>query len=79
MGQSSRLVGYLAPGASSDYTYSIGIKHSYTIELPSTISFLLPPEDIKPVAEELWMGLKCFVKFVSKNKKAKKLCKKTRN
>ena len=45
-----------ANGITSDYTYSVGIKYSYTPELRGD-GFDPPPEEIQPSFEEVWAGL----------------------
>ena len=45
-----------ANGITSDYTYSVGIKYSYTPELRGD-SFDPPPEEIQPSFDEVWAGL----------------------
>jgi len=46
---------YVASGSSVDYTYSIGVKYSYAVELRDTgrYGFVMPPSQIKPQAEEI--------------------------
>lgn len=50
---------YPTTGASIDHVYTIGrARFSMTIELPDTgdFGFVLPPERIRPAAEEQWVG-----------------------
>ncbi|KAI4940946.1 hypothetical protein J4E91_011031 [Alternaria rosae] len=50
---------YPTTGASIDHVYTIGrAKFSMTIELPDTgdFGFVLPPERIRPAADEQWVG-----------------------
>ena len=53
-------------GVSTDYYYSEGILHSYTIELRDlgTYAFELPPDQIVPTSIETWNGIKAFVKAI---------------
>ncbi|KAM5255725.1 carboxypeptidase A1 [Ctenodactylus gundi] len=50
---------YQASGGTVDWTYSQGIKYSYTFELRDTgrYGFLLPASQIIPTAEETWLAL----------------------
>ncbi|CAH6778404.1 carboxypeptidase A1 [Phodopus roborovskii] len=50
---------YQASGSTVDWTYSQGIKYSYTFELRDTgrRGFLLPASQIIPTAEETWLAL----------------------
>merc|ERR1712180_299742 len=50
---------YPAAGTSIDWGYSIGVIHTYTLELRDTghYGFLLPEDQIIPTAEETWAGL----------------------
>ncbi|CAO2603047.1 Carboxypeptidase A1 [Lemmus lemmus] len=50
---------YQASGSSIDWTYSQGIKYSFTFELRDTglRGFLLPASQIIPTAEETWLAL----------------------
>lgn len=55
---------YPTTGAAPDHVYSIGrAEFSYTIELTDTgkYGFVLPPELIRPVAEEQWIGQKVLL------------------
>ncbi|KAK4324500.1 hypothetical protein Pmani_004847 [Petrolisthes manimaculis] len=72
-GQTSTLLSRSA-GGSDDYMHDRSVDISFTIELPDN-SFILPPERILPVAEQMWAGLLCEIAKVSKNKKVKKMCK----
>jgi hypothetical protein len=50
---------YPTTGSSVDHIYTIGrAEFSYTIELPDygDFGFVLPPERIRPAAEEQWVG-----------------------
>jgi hypothetical protein len=54
---------YVTTGAAPDHVYSIGeARFSYTIELPDTgeNGFVLPPDSIRPVVEEQWVGQQVF-------------------
>lgn len=48
-----------ASGSTIDWTYSQGIKYSFTFELRDTglRGFLLPASQIIPTAEETWLAL----------------------
>ncbi|KFO29348.1 carboxypeptidase A1 [Fukomys damarensis] len=50
---------YQASGSTVDWTYSQGIKYSYTFELRDTgrYGFLLPASQIIPTAKETWLAL----------------------
>ncbi|XP_002752063.1 carboxypeptidase A1 isoform X1 [Callithrix jacchus] len=50
---------YQASGSTIDWTYSQGIKYSFTFELRDTgrYGFLLPASQIIPTAQETWLGL----------------------
>ncbi|XP_033050744.1 carboxypeptidase A1 [Trachypithecus francoisi] len=50
---------YQASGSSIDWTYSQGIKYSFTFELRDTgnYGFLLPASQIIPTAQETWLAL----------------------
>ncbi|KAG8515671.1 Carboxypeptidase A1, partial [Galemys pyrenaicus] len=50
---------YQASGNTIDWTYSQGIKYSYTFELRDTgrYGFLLPASQIIPTAQETWLAL----------------------
>ncbi|XP_055464210.1 carboxypeptidase A1 [Psammomys obesus] len=50
---------YQASGSTIDWTYSQGIKYSFTFELRDTgrRGFLLPASQIVPTAEETWLAL----------------------
>ncbi|XP_005402500.1 PREDICTED: carboxypeptidase A1 [Chinchilla lanigera] len=50
---------YEASGSTVDWTYSQGIKYSYTFELRDTgrYGFLLPASQIIPTAKETWLAL----------------------
>ncbi|KAI0887745.1 uncharacterized protein GGS22DRAFT_154152 [Annulohypoxylon maeteangense] len=55
---------YVTTGAAPDHVYSIGgAEFSYTIELRDTgdYGFVLPPEQIRPAAEEQWAGQKALL------------------
>ncbi|KAK3888026.1 hypothetical protein Pcinc_007887 [Petrolisthes cinctipes] len=69
-GQTSTLLSSSA-GGSDDYMHDRSVDISFTIELPDN-SFILPPERILPVAEQMWAGLLCEIAHVSKNKKERK-------
>nr|XP_045581212.1 carboxypeptidase B-like isoform X2 [Procambarus clarkii] len=73
-GQSSRMM-YLASGTSDDYMHSLGVPFAYTIELPRD-DFILPPQDIIPLAEDLWNTLVCTAGHLVGSRDAQNLCKK---
>ncbi|KAK7990247.1 hypothetical protein PG990_014527 [Apiospora arundinis] len=52
---------YATSGSAPDHAYSVGrAEWSYTIELRDTgrFGFVLPPDQIRPAAEEMWEGQK---------------------
>ncbi|KAI0120804.1 hypothetical protein F4776DRAFT_631891 [Hypoxylon sp. NC0597] len=58
---------YPTTGAAPDHVYSIGrAEFSYTIELRDTgkFGFVLPPEQIRPAAEEQWEGQKVLLSLL---------------
>lgn len=58
---------YVTTGAAPDHVYSIGgAEFSYTIELRDTgdYGFVLPPEQIRPAAEEQWEGQKALLSLL---------------
>ncbi|KAI0593144.1 zinc carboxypeptidase [Biscogniauxia sp. FL1348] len=58
---------YTTTGAAPDHVYSIGrADFSYTIELRDTgdFGFVLPPELIRPTAEEQWAGQKVLLSLL---------------
>ncbi|KAI1407049.1 hypothetical protein F5Y13DRAFT_141917 [Hypoxylon sp. FL1857] len=58
---------YPTTGAAPDHVYSIGrAEFSYTIELRDTgkFGFVLPPEQIRPTAEEQWEGQKVLLSLL---------------
>ncbi|KAI5920416.1 zinc carboxypeptidase [Camillea tinctor] len=58
---------YTTTGAAPDHVYSIGgAEFSYTIELRDTgdFGFVLPPELIRPTAEEQWAGQKVLLSLL---------------
>ncbi|OTB10809.1 hypothetical protein K445DRAFT_341034 [Daldinia sp. EC12] len=58
---------YPTTGAAPDHVYSIGrAEFSYTIELRDTgkFGFVLPPELIRPTAEEQWEGQKALLSLL---------------
>ncbi|XP_005365842.1 carboxypeptidase A1 [Microtus ochrogaster] len=60
---------YQASGNTIDWTYSQGIKYSFTFELRDTglRGFLLPASQIIPTAEETWLALLTIIDHASKN------------
>ncbi|CAB3373350.1 Hypothetical predicted protein [Cloeon dipterum] len=58
-----------AVGASMDYAYAIGGNntYSYTWELPAggEFGFEPPPEDILPIVQEIWEGIKALATYIS--------------
>ncbi|XP_059156652.1 carboxypeptidase B1-like [Physella acuta] len=62
---------YPAAGGSDDYVRgSVGVKYSYTVELPphesSKYGFLLPESDVMSVVSDTWVGLKAFMLHLSR-------------
>ncbi|KAI1653270.1 hypothetical protein F4813DRAFT_375262 [Daldinia decipiens] len=58
---------YPTTGSAPDHIYSIGrAEFSYTIELRDTgkLGFVLPPEQIRPTAEEQWEGQKALLSLL---------------
>jgi hypothetical protein len=56
---------YITTGASDDWHYGVlGVHDAFTIELPSTSSFVLPPTSILPVGQETWAGVLALLKVV---------------
>ncbi|XP_037374203.1 carboxypeptidase A1 [Talpa occidentalis] len=57
---------YQASGNTVDWTYSQGIKYSYTFELRDTgrHGFLLPASQIVPTAQETWLALLTIMEHV---------------
>ncbi|KAI2615800.1 hypothetical protein GGS26DRAFT_454531 [Hypomontagnella submonticulosa] len=58
---------YPTTGAAPDHVYSIGrAEFSYTIELRDTgnFGFVLPPDQIRPTAEEQWEGQKVLLRLL---------------
>ncbi|KAH7359785.1 hypothetical protein BKA66DRAFT_573899 [Pyrenochaeta sp. MPI-SDFR-AT-0127] len=58
---------YATTGASVDHLYSTGrAEWAYTIELPDygDFGFVLPPERIRPAAEEQWVGQKVLLSLL---------------
>ncbi|XP_076589166.1 carboxypeptidase A1-like [Chaetodon auriga] len=60
---------YRACGTTIDWTYSQGIKYSYTFELRDTgeYGFILPADQIIPTAEETWLALMTIMDHTFKN------------
>ncbi|XP_075809688.1 carboxypeptidase A1 [Microtus pennsylvanicus] len=60
---------YQASGNTIDWTYSQGIKYSFTFELRDTglRGFLLPASQIIPTAEETWLALLTIIDHASKD------------
>ncbi|XP_073228483.1 carboxypeptidase B-like [Porites lutea] len=62
---SSAVLLYKAAGGSEDWTYgSLGVKYSFTVELPprdANPGFILPPSQIITTGEEIFEGLKALV------------------
>ncbi|XP_058153342.1 carboxypeptidase A1 [Dasypus novemcinctus] len=60
---------YQASGSTVDWTYSQGIKYSFTFELRDTgrYGFLLPAAQIVPTAEETWLALRTIMEHTHKN------------
>lgn len=52
-----------ASGSTIDWTYSQGIKYSFTFELRDTgrYGFLLPASQIVPTAQETWLALRTIM------------------
>lgn len=58
---------YATTGSSVDYIYGVGMADwSYTIELRDTgdYGFVLPPEQIRPSAEEQWQGMRLMLSLL---------------
>ncbi|EFX86826.1 hypothetical protein DAPPUDRAFT_312746 [Daphnia pulex] len=55
---------YRATGTSADWAKSIGIKYSYTVELP-TNGFILPVSNILPVSQDFFPALNVFAAEVA--------------
>ncbi|KAI1285364.1 Carboxypeptidase B [Halotydeus destructor] len=63
IGSSARIL-YAASGTASDWAFETSkIKYSYTFELPDTgdKGFVLPAEEIRPVGDETWAGVRAMV------------------
>ncbi|KAK4007881.1 hypothetical protein OUZ56_013030 [Daphnia magna] len=58
---------YAASGGSADWVKSIGIKYSYTFELPDrgTNAFTLPASEILPVCQDFFPALDVFATKVA--------------
>ncbi|KAI5274142.1 Carboxypeptidase A1 [Manis pentadactyla] len=56
---------YQASGSTVDWTYSQGIKYSFTFELRDTgrYGFLLPASQIIPSAQETWLALQAIMEY----------------
>jgi len=68
-GSSSQIL-YKSNGSSRDWAKGSEIfKWSYTIELRNLSSFILPPAQIIPTAEETWAGLSVLFRHVMRNTK----------
>ena len=59
---------YPASGASDDYSRSVNVPLSYTIELrdEGAYNFQLPASQIKETFEENWAAFRILVKFAGK-------------
>ncbi|KAK8022830.1 hypothetical protein PG993_013597 [Apiospora rasikravindrae] len=58
---------YATSGSAPDHVYSVGrAEWSFTIELRDTgrFGFVLPPEQIRPAAEEMWAGQKMLLSLL---------------
>lgn len=58
---------YTTTGSAPDHVYSVGdAEFAFTIELRDTgdFGFVLPPEEIKPTAEEQWEGQKVLLQLL---------------
>lgn len=58
---------YTTTGAAIDHVYAVGrAEWSYAIELPDTGDFghVIPPERIRPAAEESWVGQKVLLSLL---------------
>ncbi|XP_057375607.1 carboxypeptidase B-like [Daphnia carinata] len=66
VGNSAALL-YAASGGSDDWAKSIGIKYSYTFELPDrgTYGFMLPSSEILPVCKDFFPALNVFATKVA--------------
>lgn len=59
---------YFTSGTSRDWTRSIGIPLTYTMELPGySYGFLVPPTYIKQIITESWAGLAEGARYVKSN------------
>ncbi|KAL2094043.1 hypothetical protein ACEWY4_011355 [Coilia grayii] len=56
---------YPASGGSIDWSYNLGIKHSFAFELRDTgrYGFMLPANQIIPTASETWLALKHLMMY----------------
>ena len=59
-------------GGSDDWAKAIGIKYSYTLELPPThgvnsSGFSLEPEAILPVAQDIFPAIRVFIEEIAKS------------
>ncbi|XP_031794920.1 carboxypeptidase A4 [Sarcophilus harrisii] len=57
---------YFISGSSTDWAYKNGVKYVFTFELQDTdkYGFLLPAEQILPIAEKTWMALEVIMMYV---------------
>jgi len=60
---------YITTGSAGDWFYQEGIWGAYTIELRDTgkYGFVLPPAEIIPTGQEIWISMIYFVDHVLKN------------
>ncbi|KAL7672622.1 hypothetical protein ACOME3_007506 [Neoechinorhynchus agilis] len=73
VGQSSHLM-YVSSGTSEDWAKGVaGIKYSYCIELPpdddATRGFVLPDDQILPVAISIYKGIEALLREIDKNER----------
>lgn len=53
----------VASGITIDYYFDVEkVLHLYTIQLQDRGTFILPPTEIAPTAEETWDGIRAMVK-----------------
>ncbi|CAB3249325.1 unnamed protein product [Arctia plantaginis] len=59
---------YYTTGTSRDWTRSVGIPLTYTLELPGyDYGFLVPPTYIKQIVTETWAGIAAGAKYILRN------------
>ncbi|XP_026751817.2 carboxypeptidase B-like [Galleria mellonella] len=56
---------YFTTGTSRDWTRSVGVPLTYTLELPGyTYGFVVPPEYVEQIVTETWAGIAAGARFV---------------